>query len=220
MRVDAVQPRFCAHTGATVPMAWEYAWGEPTTEAEVRLVAVRPGPVLDRDVWPRALGPRRRIRLGSGVTVHPEGPPFLRGLDQPDRVTALFRASGPVLVEVPTPVAEAIRAGGTAQEVAAGWSGDGTTGLVGLLRLGIIEVSPAATVGEGAHAIQENWTVAAPETLINAAVGTSVRATPALLALWSAAGRGDGLPLAGLPPKIRSAVDDLARQGILRLVTA
>ncbi|MFG2112855.1 hypothetical protein ACGFRB_09480 [Streptomyces sp. NPDC048718] len=244
--LDPVIPRFCAQTGASLPLAWELAWSEPDRTGETVLrLAPPPAPrELDRLVWPRRLPAGVVLRTPRGVRVQETPVPFL---EDGDAVTVLFGTEPPAFAEVPRPVGALLAEGATAAAVRERWGGDEEAVdhlLVGLLRLGLLASDPApgtadvlaaasADPANGPLLVREAWTRAVerePGTRVLAALptGNFLKVGEAALRLWRGAGTGTGagagtdggVPYGSLPERLHALADRMLLAGMLRAVTA
>ncbi|MES9525396.1 hypothetical protein [Streptomyces capoamus] len=227
--LDPVLPRFCAQTGASLPLAWELAWSYQE-RAQDTVIGLAPPPApreTDRLVWPRRLPSGTGLRLPVNVRIEQTPVPFVR---DGGPVTALFGPDLPAFAEVPRPVGELLVRGTSVTAVRERW---GTSGeavdhlLVGLLRLGLVHADPppvAKRPGPGGRLlVQEAWTEAVERGqgvhfLASVPTGNFLKVGEAALRLWQCAGSGDGIPAGSLPAPLTDAADRMLSAGLLRAV--
>ncbi|GAA4320356.1 hypothetical protein GCM10023086_44650 [Streptomyces venetus] len=227
IELDPVIPRFCAQTGAPLPLAWELAWSEQQDDTVVRLTPP-PGPrTVDRATWPRRLPPETGLRLPSGVRLQKTPVPFLDG-EGP--VAVLFRKDPPAFAEVPEPVGDLLLHGASVADVRQAWGEAEEVAdhhVVGMMRCGLVSgdtVHAARQEPEGARAlVQEAWVRAVEResgahVLAHTATGNFLKVGTAALQLWRWAGHGDGIPVDRLPAKLHDVADRLLSAGMLRSV--
>ncbi|MET9374557.1 hypothetical protein ABZX98_10460 [Streptomyces sp. NPDC002992] len=227
--LDPVIPRFCAQTGASLPLAWELAWSEQSDEAAVRLTPP-PGPrAVDRATWPRRLSPGTVLRLPSGVRLQHTPVPFL---DDGGPVAVLFGTDPPAFAEVPEPVGELLSRGASVADVRRAWGqeeGAVDHMMVGLMRCGLLSGDPSPVARqepEGARMlVQEAWVRAVEResgvhVLAHTATGNFLKVGAAALRLWQWAGHEDGIAFDRLPAKLHEVADRLLSAGMLRAVRA
>ncbi|MET9450056.1 hypothetical protein [Streptomyces cinerochromogenes] len=237
--LDPVLPRFCAQTGASLPLAWELAWSQQD-QAQDNVLGLTPPPApreTDRLVWPRRLPPGTGLRLPGNVRVEQTPVSFVR---DGGPVTALFGPDLPAFAEVPRPVGELLQRGtsvaavrdlwGTSEEAAGHLLADDVVVdhfLVGLLRLGLLHADPSPVAvrpgAAGRFLVQEAWTEAVERDpgehfLASVPTGNFLKVGAAALRLWQCAGSGDGIPAGSLPAPLTDAADRMLSAGLLRAV--
>jgi hypothetical protein len=227
--LDPVIPRFCAQTGASLPLAWELAWAEQPDDAVVRLTPP-PGPrEADRATWPRRLSPGIRLGLPSGVWLRNTPVPFLH---DGGPVAVLFGQDPPAFAEVPEPVGELLSRGASVADVRTKWGQaeqDVDHLLVGMMRFGLLSGDPSPLVPqepeEARVLVQEAWVRARERepgvhVLAHTVTGNFLKVGAAALQLWRWAGHEDGIAFDRLPAKLRDVADRLLSAGMLRAVRA
>ncbi|GAA1377735.1 hypothetical protein [Streptomyces beijiangensis] len=229
--LDPVIPRFCAQTGASLPLAWEFAWSPPPDEAVVRLTPPPDPRVLDRDTWPRRLAQDTRLSLSSGARLQHTPVPFLY---EGGPVAVLFRTDPAAFVEVPGPVGDALVRGTTVAEVRRAWGRDAAAvdhKLVGMMRYGLLCCGPAPRdrrrTADAGSLVQEAWVEAVERedgghVLAHTATGNFLRTGEAAFRLWQWAGAGDGdgdgIDRRQLPAQLHDVAGLLLSAGMLRAV--
>ncbi|MEU6378566.1 hypothetical protein [Streptomyces sp. NPDC046909] len=241
--VDPVIPRYCAQTGAALPLAWEFAWSERSGAAPVRLTPPPPPREVDRATWPRRLDPGARIGVPPGVRLDHTPVPFLNDPphDSPHDfrhdlphdggpVAVLFGTDPAAFVEVPEAVGALLPSGPSVADVRRAWgreTGAVDHALVGLLRFGLLSGGPAPLDRpEQRHArvpVQEAWVRATePESgvhvLAHTPTGAFLRVGTAALGLWRQAGERHGVRYDRLPGKLHPVADRMLSAGMLRAV--
>jgi hypothetical protein len=227
--LDPVIPRFCAQTGASLPLAWELAWSEQSEDAAVRLTPPPGAQAADRAVWPRRLSPGVRLSLPSGVRLRTTPVPFLH---DGGPVAVLFGPGPPAFAEVPEPVGDLLLRGASVADVRQGWGEAAAAvdhGLVGLMRFGLLSGDPspmAQQEPDGDRAlVQEAWVrvverEAGVHVLAHTVTGNFLKVGAAALQLWRWAGHEDGIAADQLPAKLHEVADRLLSAGMLRAVRA
>lgn len=227
--LDPVIPRFCAQTGAPLPLAWELAWSEQPDDAAVRLTPP-PGPrAVDHATWPRRLPPGIRLSLPSGVRLQNTPVPFLQ---DGEPVAVLFGTDPPAFAEVPEPVGDLLSRGATVADVRLRWGqAEGVVDhvLVGMMRCGLLSADTlpmAQQEPEGSRVlVQEAWVRAVEResgvhVLAHTVTGNFLQVGAAALQLWRWAGHEDGIVFDRLPVKLHDVADRLLSAGMLRAVRA
>lgn len=227
--LDPVVPRFCAQTGASLPLAWELAWSEQQGDAPVRLTAPPGLRALDHAIWPRRLSPGIRLSLPSGVRLQNTPVPFLR---EGGPVAVLFGTHPPAFVEVPEPIGDLLLRGASVADVRQGWGRAEEAVdhlLVGMMRYGLLSGDTLPTAQqelEGPRVlVQEAWTQTVEREsgvhiLAHTATGNFLKVGAAALHLWKWAGHEGGFALDQLPAKLYDVADRLLSAGMLRAVRA
>ncbi|WP_199552625.1 hypothetical protein [Streptomyces sp. N35] len=225
--LDPVIPRFCAQTGATLPLAWEFAWSPPYDEAVVHLTPPPDPRVFDRAVWPRLLLSDTRLSLRSTARLRHTPVPFLA---EGGPVAVLFSTDPAVFVEVPGQVGDTLARGCTVAEIRRVWRQDPASvdhHLVGMVRYGLLHGGPSPEDLEQAQdagsLVQEAWVEAVEQkdgghVLAHTPTGNFVRTGAGAFQLWQAAGHEDGLVRDRLPAQLRRLADQLLSAGALRAV--
>ncbi|KNE83096.1 MULTISPECIES: hypothetical protein [Streptomyces] len=229
--LDPLVPRFCAHSGAPLPFAWELAWSDPTSPDVVRLVPTGAPAPLARGPWPRALHLDTRLSLRSGVRLQRTPVPFLR---RGKPVAVLFGTAPPAFVEVPEAVGDSLAAGTSVAAAKELWDQPPQTVdhlLVGMVRLGLLHAplpAPAApgTRRGGQLLLPEGWVDVrrrSPEgrapgdhVLTSTATGHFLRIGQAAWRVWQACGAG--VHSDRLSGKLRPLTERLLDAGMLRAV--
>ncbi|MFF0017431.1 hypothetical protein [Streptomyces sp. NPDC005374] len=229
--LDPVVPRFCAQTGASLPLAWELAWS-PQDQAQDTVLRLTPPPAprqVDSLVWPGRLSAGTGLRLPHGVRVQRTPVPFV-GDGGP--VAALFGTDLPAFAEVPEAVGALLAHGTSVAAVRERWGQREEAVdhlLVGLLRLGLLDADPAPVAGpEGPDhqlLVREAWTEAVERepgvhVLASLSTGNFLKVGKAAHHLWRCAGSGDGIPFASLPAPLHAAARQMLSAGMLRAVRA
>ncbi|MFH9062987.1 hypothetical protein ACH4GM_17460 [Streptomyces coeruleorubidus] len=225
--LDPVIPRFCAQTGASLPLAWELAWSEQPDDAVVRLTPP-PGPrAVDRATWPRRLSSGIRLGLASGVRLQNTPVPFLHNGGP---VAVLFGQDPPAFAEVPEPVGDLLLRGTSVADVRREWEQAEEAVdhvLVGMMRFGLLSGDPSPPTRpepEDARVlVQEAWVRAMEREsgvhiLAHTTTGTFLKVGAAALQLWRWAGHEDGIAFDRLPAKLHDVADRLLSAGMLRAV--
>ncbi|MGW0424003.1 hypothetical protein [Streptomyces sp. NPDC003015] len=229
--LDPVIPRFCAQTGASLPLAWELAWSQQD-QAQDTVISLVPPPApreIDRLVWPRLLSAGTGLRLPRSVRVQWTPVPFVR---DGGPVTALFGTDLPAFAEVPEPVGELLAGATSVAAVRDAWGQPEEAVdhlLVGLLRLGLLNADPSPVAVQeeqgGRLLVQEAWVEAVerdPGAHILASIptGNFLKVGNVALRLWQCAGSGDGIPASSLPSPLHDVADQMLSAGMLRAVRA
>ncbi|AKJ15882.1 hypothetical protein ABB07_39500 (plasmid) [Streptomyces incarnatus] len=217
--LDPVVPRFCAQTGASLPLAWELAWTPHPDEPVVRLAPPPEPLLLDRGIWPRALPPDTVLAPARTARLSRTPVPFL-GEGAPVAVLSCARPA--VFAELPVAVGELLEGGASVAELRAAWGGaDAAVDhlLVGLVRLGLLTGAPAAPNDAPRALVREAWvTNARDDILAHTPTGNFLRVGTAALALWQLAGTGPGVAGDDVPDRLRDVADRLLSAGMLRAV--
>ncbi|MFF3373667.1 hypothetical protein ACFYXF_12060 [Streptomyces sp. NPDC002680] len=227
--LDPVIPRFCAQTGASLPLAWELAWSEQPDDGAVRLIPP-PGPrAVDRATWPRCLSPGIRLSLPSGVRLQNTPVPFLQ---DGGPVAVLFGTDPPAFAEVPETVGDLLLRGASVADVRQKWGQPAEAVdhvLVGMMRCGLLSgdtLPMAQQEPEGPRVlVQEAWVreverESGVHVLAHTATGNFLKVGAAALQLWRWAGHEDGIVFDRLPAKLHEVADRLLSAGMLRAVRA
>jgi hypothetical protein len=227
IELDPVIPRFCAQTGASLPLAWELAWSERQDDAVIRLTPPPGTRTVDRATWPRRLSPANRLFLPSGVRLQNTPVPFLH---DGGPVAVLFGTDPPAFAEVPEPVGDLLLRGASAAEVREAWGQAEEAAdhlLVGMMRCGLVSgdpwpVAPQEPVGARVL-VQEAWVRAVERTsgghvLAHTVTGNFLKVGAAALHMWRWAGHEDGIAMDRLPEKLHDVADRLLSAGMLRAV--
>ncbi|MCT7354335.1 hypothetical protein N4P33_19575 [Streptomyces sp. 15-116A] len=227
--LDPVIPRFCAQTGASLPLAWELAWSERPHEAVIRLTPPPDPPLLDRATWCRRLPAGTRLTLSSGVRRQNTPMPFLH---DGGPVAVLFGTHPPAFVEVPEPVGDVLAQGATVAAIRRRWTQpDDVTDrlLVGMMRCGLLRGDPSPLLRQEPEGddllVQEAWVEVVEwepgvHVLAHTATGTFLKVGAAALQLWRRAGNEDGIAFHRLPSRLHGVAERLLSSGMLRAVRA
>ncbi|MFJ8828181.1 hypothetical protein ACIREE_41500 [Streptomyces sp. NPDC102467] len=227
--LDPVIPRFCAQTGATLPLAWELAWSEQHDDAPVRLTPPPALRAIDRATWPRRLPAGLRLSLPPGVRIQNTPVPFLHA---GGAVAVLFGTHPPAFAEVPELVGGLLLRGAMVADIRQVWGQPEETVdhvLVGMMRCGLLSndvLHADRQESQGPRMlVQEAWVQAVKQqsgghVLAHTPTGNFLKVGAAALQLWRWAGHEDGIVLDRLPPKLYDVADRLLSAGMLRAVCA
>ena len=221
-------PRFCAYTGVTIPLAWEFAWSAPTSENVRRLLSPSPPPPVGWTPCPSDLAASVELQLCPAIRVARRSTSFHRHRPAGDLI-ALYRADQPALVELPAVIADALLRKSAAEQLYALWTEiDGTSRadashlLIGLYRFGFVTGSLGEEAAPASMIIREAWTdrneAADASVISNRVTGGFARLGPGSTKLWTLLEAGHALPLAALVGKASVAARQLVEGGFARAV--